>query len=78
MCPWEKVLEWLQEKHSATGRAWVSRKTTKGKRVKAKLIKMALAETVYFVWRAINEKLFAGKEMNKDGWKQVCKMFQSP
>lgn len=47
---------------------------TKGKRPRAQVVKMALPETVYTVWRTRNDKVFAGITGHDEIWREVCNM----
>ena len=60
---WKKVLEWIQVKHHPQEwneeLKWIIRHD-KGKGHKAYILKLAVTETVYDIWKYHNAKIFEG------------------
>ncbi|CAL5198754.1 unnamed protein product [Lathyrus oleraceus] len=58
---WMKVLAWLQIQHIPSGwtqeMKWIIQKT-KGKGARAKILKLATTESIYEIWRYMNDKCF--------------------
>ncbi|XP_058776357.1 uncharacterized protein LOC131650673 [Vicia villosa] len=66
---WHSILRWLGYTHE--GQGWNSEKDwpvqeLKKKGWKRQLLKIALAETTYALWRARNEAVFNNKPMTQD------------
>lgn len=73
---WRKVLTWMQV-HHAPG-CWTDElswlvKATSGKRAKAKILKIAAAETLYALWIARNKKSFSGDSPPDTMAYDICK-----
>lgn len=69
-----KVLQWIRINHMPL--PWIQEMeclkfSTKGKSAKAKVLKMAAAESCYETWRYRNEKVFEDKKP-ENIWRKVC------
>lgn len=72
---WKKVLIWLKIEHDPLPwreeLSWLERRT-KGSKTSQQVLKIAAAETVYYIWRTRNLKIHEKRVEDEAGWKIVC------
>lgn len=71
---WEEMLNWIgyhrQVQNWKDEKSWIIRETNK-KGWRRLILKMAIAETCYWVWRARNDYVFNKKQMDNDIGKTI-------
>lgn len=74
---WECVLKWLKTDHMPSiwdeEIEWIIART-KGNRVRSKILKTVVAETVYYIWNAGNKKIHGDRQHQMGSWENICEL----